>query len=303
MSEIKTLPFFGKDGLTSTSANHIANLAKEAVRDCHERLAAIQFYTETVGLLTSDKEATVKVGMETVEVNSIPSIVEQIYRANSLIAFLREAIKEKERRMKEAEQWTDTEKEAALRNDRDALVPPQKEEYPTEDDIKKTWSIGQQEKYLSLEAEASALGKLVHESGFLSLARIDLMKKIQNPSKVELNGSDTLVHTFTPTVPLENVDAVFNTLQARYRAVQAELNGMKKAIDDAIFSRKQEIDEKYVDDLRAYRTAQRDIENRERLLEEETKIHCSDLKKEVESLRIVIPKRLEPFYQSLVHQQ
>ena len=37
MEEIKTLSFFGENGITAYSANHVANLAKEYVRSCQEK--------------------------------------------------------------------------------------------------------------------------------------------------------------------------------------------------------------------------------------------------------------------------
>lgn len=301
MSEIKTLNFFGENGITSTSANHVANLAKEMVRSYQEKLAAVTFYDETIGLIGNREQTKIHSGLDIASLLSLPKILDTISQAHSLIAFFREAMKEKERKEKEAREWTDSEKAEELRKKgaEIMLAKPVREAYPTVESIKQTWSVGEQEKYLSLEAEAAALGKFIHEDGFLSEARIDLMKKIENPSSVRLNGADTIIHRYTPTVPLKEVNDLFNSLQARYRSVQAELNGMKKRIDDEIADRKAKIDSAYNAELRKYQALQHQFEDEMRLFEDERDMKRDELCKEVRNLKIVIPNRLREVYDKL----
>ena len=301
MTEIKTLNFFGENGITSTSANHIANLAKEQVRAVHEKLASTRFYTETVGLLTSSKEAVVRKGWPADAVESLPTLVNEIAQANSLIAYLREAIKEKDKRMKEATEYMDIDARKAVQDkfQEFRFLAPVKQKYPTEEQVKQTWSVGEQEKYLSLEAEAAALGKFIHEDGHFSEARIDLMNKLNNPSKIDLNGSETVIHTYTPTVSLETVDSVFNSLQVRYRTVQAELNGMKKRIQDTLDEEKLRIDQEYAKAKREYDQKQRELEREQQDIENDEEIHRKELLKEVQNLKIVIPNRLKPMFDKL----
>ena len=301
MEEIKTLNFFGENGLTSTSANHVANLAKESVRNVHEKLASVRFYTETIGLLTSDKEAVVSKGMSVDAVENLPKLVDEVTYANSINAFFREAMKEKERRMNEAQDYIDENAFADLRKKYSAhfLASPTKEPYPTEESIMQTWSIGEQEKYLSLGAEAAALGKFIHEDGSLSKARIDLMNKLENPTRVEINGSETVIHTYTPTVDIVTVDKVFNELQTRYRSVQAELNGMKKRIQDTIASEKLRIDTEYNEARREYDRVQREFEREEAELHRVMDIRRQQRVKKVQELKIAIPNRLRGIYDAL----
>lgn len=301
MNEIKTLNFFGENGITSTSANHIANLAKEQVRAVHEKLASTRFYTETVGLLTSSKEATVRKGWPADAVESLPTLVNEIAQANSLIAYLREAIKEKDKRMKQAQEYENTEARCAhgVKCGELSIIRPIKASYPTEEQVKQTWTVGEQEKYLSLEAEAAALGKFIHEDGHFSEARIDLMNKLNNPSKIDLNGSETVIHNYTPTVSLGTVDSVFNILQSRYRTVQAELNGMKKRIQDTLDEEKLRIDQEYAKAKREYDVKQRELEREMQDIENDEEIHRKELLKEVQNLKIVIPNRLKPMFDKL----
>lgn len=49
----KDMIFFSKEGkgLTSTSANHIANLAKEMVREIESSLSSLTLYSTSVALI------------------------------------------------------------------------------------------------------------------------------------------------------------------------------------------------------------------------------------------------------------
>lgn len=301
MEEIKTLSFFGENGLTSTSANHIANLAKEAVRNYHEKLDSMRFYSEEIGLLTSEKTKVVKKGIDSCDLNTIPAVINYISDANSLIAFLREAIKEKERRMKEAEVYRNETawKEHDTKYSEHLGARPSKPCYPTVEDIKQTWSVGEQEKYLSLEAKAAALGKVIHEDGSFSKARIDLTKKIYNPTVVDVDGSNTIIHSFNPSVPLEEVNEVYASLQTLYRSTQAELNGMKKRIDDEIFEKKLEIDSEYAAAKREFDRVDKELQAEQHRLEETDEAKKDELKKHIQNLKIVIPHRLQSVYDSL----
>lgn len=308
MEEIKTLSFFGENGLSSTSANHVANLAKEAVRKYRYALENINFCKESISVI-GDKTATVvEEGTDYDTLKSIPGLIQKIASANSLIAFLREAIKEKERRFKEAKEYVDADRRKAFDAEKIELgvaalsstKMPVREAYPTEEDVKLEWTIGEQEKYLSLEAEAAALGKAIHEDGPLSSARIDLMNKILKPNRVAANGRDTIIYQYSPRVRVEDVDIVYDSLQKRFRSVQAELNGMKKRIEDTILERKLAIDNAYNEAMREYNAKVTDYRRREDVFEREMDIKRKELMQQVNALKIVIPNRLKPMYDLLV---
>ena len=298
---METLSFFGEVGLTSTSANHIANLAKEAVRNCHQKLDNIRFHNETISLLVSGKEATVFKGADKSTLDQLPEVVSILSKANGLIAWLREAIKEKERLTKSVDDYEDV--DALLQHKKKweefRLTLPKKAPYPTAEDIKKQWTVGEQEKYLSLEAEAAALGKFIHEDGALSMARISLMQRLQKPTSVDLNGSETVIHNYTPTVSLENVDEVFKNFQARYRTVQAELNGMKKRIDDAVAAEKLRIDTEYNDAKRQYDLKEHEFANELDAIERQEEITKQNMLKEIQNLKIVVPNRFKDLVEQL----
>ena len=84
--------FFAENGLTSTSANHIANLAKEAYQNLENELNSICFYTTKVSLLGTSTKEVLHYGNQLIDVTKLDKIAE----LKSLIAWLREAIKAKE---------------------------------------------------------------------------------------------------------------------------------------------------------------------------------------------------------------
>ena len=56
--------FFGESGLTSTSANHVANLAKEFISTNENYLNNISFVNCEIGLIGTDKDQTYSLGVK-----------------------------------------------------------------------------------------------------------------------------------------------------------------------------------------------------------------------------------------------
>ena len=88
--------FFGENSLISTSANFIANQAKECVESLKEYLSTTNFLDSTIELIGSGKETLSKKGFSTEEVLRIDGVLNSIVSAYYLIAWLREALKTKE---------------------------------------------------------------------------------------------------------------------------------------------------------------------------------------------------------------
>lgn len=102
----KDLVFFKKEGeegvaLTSTSANHIANLAKEYIQGVETQLNNICFFDIRVALVGTLADANIiQTGESSKVLDSLQSLLEGVAQAKSLIAWLREGIKAKENLMK-----------------------------------------------------------------------------------------------------------------------------------------------------------------------------------------------------------
>ena len=85
-------PFFGEEGLTSTSANHIANIAKEYYQSLEAELDATNFIKEEIAIVGSIEKTETNTGTPDI-LNAVDENIKNIIAAKALIAWLREAIK------------------------------------------------------------------------------------------------------------------------------------------------------------------------------------------------------------------
>ena len=298
---METKSFFGEQGLTSTSANHYANLAKEMTRKIKERLDSTRFYDTEMRILGDSGSSTVSKGIKFDAFDDIKTGLELITGCNSLIAFFREAIKEKERLAKEAMAYTDVSRHADFdrRYGEHEDSRPLKRASITEEGVVRSWTVGEQEKYLSLQAEAAVYGKFIHEDGSLSEARAALTRVINNPTVVKEAGRDTILYSFVPTVAQSDVDDLFFQLQAHYREVQAELNGMKKRIDDAVQEDAQKAESEYRADFSKWSARDSEFRNELQLIVADDNIARQARLKAVQALKIVVPNRLQKVFKDL----
>lgn len=297
---MQTKAFFGTEGLTSTSANHIANLAKEANREHQNYLASIQFYSERIGIIGTPERVLAQEGVNLEGLSKIKTAIESIAENNALIAFIREAIKEKERLEKEAKSWKNEVAREAIELRRKENVSPSQPVHVTEEDMFARLSIGQVEHYLTLEAQCSVIGKYIHEGGALSNARIDAMQKVTHPRTVKENGRDTIVTEYELTVSTDNIDAVYFDFQALHRSYQSELNGMKKAMLDDAQAINLKMDEDYRFARTQYLHVNAELDREEQKIEMDEREKRQELLREVQNLKIVIPNRLNGAYTALM---
>ena len=246
----KDLVFFKKEGeegvaLTSTSANHIANLAKEYIQGVETQLNNICFFNAEVALVGSVGGASIiQTGGTSEVLNDLQSLLERVAQAKSLIAWLREGIKAKENLMKDLqtislEGWC---KE-------NGITMPEAPNYGhvlTEIEYYASLPIKERNRYYQLETEAAVLGKYIHPDGHLSDARKELKDKLQHPHKVDGKGRDALIYTYTPTVDVAEVDNVFFELQKKHREIQAQLNAMKYNCEQAINESTNKVNTEYM---------------------------------------------------------
>lgn len=250
MEKIKDMVFFANEDtegvkLSSTSANHIANLAKEYIQGVETQLNNICFFNTEVALVGSVGGAsTIQTGETSEVLNYLQPMLEAVAHAKSLIAWLREGIKAKENLMKDLqniglEDWC---KENGL------TYPeaPNRGHVLTEVEYYASLPIKERNRYYQLETEAAVLGKYIHPDGHLSDARKELKDKLQHPHKVDGKGRDALIYTYTPTVNVAEVDNVFFELQKKHREVQAQLNAMKYSCEQAINESTSKMDSEYM---------------------------------------------------------
>lgn len=158
---------FFKDGfLTSTEAQNICNVANEIIARLTEHLNSVQFYnTSITSIISSDNE----IHAGTRNVSWIQDEIVTIGQYNSLIAWLKEAIKNKEEALGELsstriQDWSEYEYYPA----------PSKEATVTKEDVIRNLGATELNKYFTLQSKAAAIGKFIHEGGSVSRAKVML---------------------------------------------------------------------------------------------------------------------------------
>lgn len=276
--------YFGDNGLTSTSANFIANQAKEMVATLQEELDATSFINGEIGLIGGERTSTFK---GVTDLDYMQGNLDKIVKAHSLIAWLREAIKAKENLKKEVTNISL--KEWSKQNDKVYPDEPETEDTITKDDILATWTVKDRNHYLALEAKVSAYGKFLHPHGAFAEARKKLREKVNNPTSYQESGRDTIIHTYSPSVSLADADAKFFELKGIWRKAQAELNGYEHKIQLLIDKDENEKNSKYSKECAYY---QRVVGT----LSAECKEWKDKKAQEIANLKIIIPHDLVDIY-------
>ena len=224
--------FFENGFMTSTEAQNICNIAKEAVTNEHERLSAVSFYDTEIASIISP-EAFIKTKISPNDISWISESLDKIGRYNALNAWLKEAIKAKEEAMDEI----DTIDVTTLDFYEDYIKP----EEPTigynsfdEEQVMSEWSADKLNRYYTLNSEAAVIGKYIHDSGAIAKARKDLVNKMANPSTVSGQGRETIVFKYIPSVDTEVVEGIYMSLLAKHRKLNAELNSLKAEIKETV---------------------------------------------------------------------
>lgn len=276
--------FFGTSGLTSTSANYICNLSKETYMQIEKDLNNIRFYNKDMQLIGTSERQIISEG--TKDVSDIINKLDKIAKLKSLIAWLREALKAKDRLFKEAESMS--------YDDFGLEVPEQPERplYITEDDVISTWNIKQRNRYFYLETLCAQIGKYIHPDGVFSHERERMYDAIHNPREVVGGGRDTIVYTYTPSIDSSKIEDKFMEMQTLYRSYQAELNSMKHEIETALENDKKDKDFNFQHGYLVWSNKMVDINNQLKVSKNEK---LSDLQK----LKIIIPDSLKPIYEEV----
>lgn len=279
--------YFGENGITSTSANFIANQAKEMVQTVEEELDGTSFLNGKIGLIGGTFSTTSK-GVTSLDYMSAD--LDQIVKAHSLIAWLREALKakvnlQKEIANKSLEDW-------CKETNREYPEAPQGEAVLTKDDVLATWSIKDRNRYLYLSAKVSTYGKFLHPNGTFSDARKRLKQRINNPIGHSGSGRDTIIKSYEPSISPEEVDKKFYELQGIWRKAQAELNGYEHKIQLVL-------DEDANKKNSTYSQACSDYQKKMSSLNAEFKAWKDITLQQIAALKIVIPKDLEDIYKTV----
>lgn len=284
--------YTNKGGITSTSANYIANIAKEYIEELKSKISNIQLFGISVKLISESGSGNVLTNAITKdEFNNISQILQDIGEANALIAWLREAIKDKDEKIRNLNQLS-FDRYVELKNITIKNYESFTEERPTMEDLIDKLNEKERAKYYASQAIASTYGNYVHTHGDLSRIRRDYQKKIQEPNYVVGEGRDTLLYSSNTNFTSEDVENLFFNLQAKHREFQAQYNSIHFKLVDELNNEVESYKRKY-DEYVNIRN--RDIER----IENEKEIYIQSELKRISDLKIAIPERFNSIYEKI----
>lgn len=288
---------FFKDGfLTSTEAQNICNVANELIARLTESINSVQFYnTSITSIVSSDNE--VCAGRGTTDIAWIQDAIIKIGKYNSLIAWLKEAIKNKEEAIGKIssmslQEWSE------FKYYPNPMSPSRKATV-TREDVIRNLEATELNKYFTLQSKAAAIGKFIHETGSISRAKIMLNKVVAEPSKVSGAGRDTVVYKYTPSVNVDDVDSMFLSLMSEHRNLNAQLNFIKaKAVEEA---NRQNIanEQEYQKARTAYSKEYNDWLDKTEDLQSRFNQYIITEKEKISKLKINVPDSLMGTYKSI----
>lgn len=284
--------FFGVKGITSTSANNIANIAKEVMEESRALLENITFVNCNVGLISSDVSRLTEKGYDTDELGNIVLSINKVAECNALIAYLREAIKAKEEELSYVEGITTTK---FLKIKGIEVADPRNLynlDFMTEDDAIALLSQQERIRYLILEATAAAIGNRIHPGKSFAEARRKLELKRKEPIKLVGSGSDALVYTYSPSADVDEVNDTFMELQSAHRTANKQLNSLK-------FKIKQIMDDHNLKARREFAIQSEEYDRVIATYAKQAEAFIEEQKKELLELKIVIPSDFQKLFDDL----
>lgn len=293
MSTHNTLPsientFLTKDGfgLTMTSANHLANLGKEIVKEKKTALENISFLSSKIATPTCPQ------GMDyqkpCFNLDTIVEDIKTIGEVNTFIALMREGIRAKKEVLESIDKFSFNE---WLKAKDIELVAPAMDE-PADPTFLNTFSLGERYRMLRAEAIAAAFGKMIHPESPISEARSELLFRLSNPVEKEGSSDSFCLITYTPAVDTDTVDATFLKLQNEQRSAEKELNSFKFETEEREHNFAVEAKKKYALDYEAY------TQKRNKLIQD-YQLEMENLRHEASLLKIVVPEALMKTYNYL----
>ena len=284
--------FFSEHGLTSTSASHLADLAQEVIAGNETKLKNMTFVTTKVDIVGSASESgkTICVCYDGNMLDQVRPLLEEMALMNAFCAWMREAVKAKDKELKQVVNFT-FEEWCTLQG----VEIPSSPSYPketTEADIIAQMNIKERNRYLQLEAVAATIGKYIHPGGQFSSAREELQNGIMKPYSTDGNGKDTLIYAHVPSVEPQKVEEVFFELQKWHRQNERELNKMKFAI-------KKQAEKKTLEDIQQFKQALEQEKQRHMQLFTQYKEWQLEERERISRLKIVVPEALQDTYERL----
>lgn len=278
--------FLSDSGLTTTSAQHIKDMAGHLVDNAKSKLNSINFVTEDVTLIGNNTKHRLHTGLNEEETQNINNLLLEVAQAQSLQAWLGEAIKAKEDIVEHVRSFT-FDKYCVTNNicfkypNRPIRLSPQ--------EWLNSLNIKERNEYLHLQTLCAVYGNLIHPKGSLNNARKEAYNAQKDPVTYVENGGNTIFHHYSLSQSIENIEALFFELQNTHREYQARFNAMKHKYE-------LEADAKLDAELKEWEKVTLEIREEEKKKKEEYLKYKENLMIEARNLKIVIPNDLKDIY-------
>lgn len=287
-NDVKTIDMIennmlGKDGLTITSANHLANIAKEMYEALQSKLEALKLYSRDYMLAINGNAFRVENESEKSDLAAMSASLKEIGELKSLIAYLREGIKAKMSLASDSsfEEYL----EKLIEEGRNDLVKPVAQKSVTFEDEFAKLTTEQKARYYSLEAKCATIGAFIHPEGAFAKARKEFFEHKKNPTKVNGKGQEAEINTYSSYFSAEEVDGEFFSLQKEYRTLQAELNKFKAEVDERVAEANKSISNDSLLNMKLWVDAR--------------KVERNSYDEVVKTLKVIIPQNLRGIYEKV----
>lgn len=287
-NDVKTIDMIennmlGKDGLTITSANHLANIAKEMYEALQSKLGALKLYSRDYMLAINGNRFRVENESEKSDLAAMSASLKEIGELKSLIAYLREGIKAKMSLGSDSsfEEYL----EKLIEEGRNDLEKPVAQKSVTFEDEFAKLTTEQKARYYSLEAKCATIGAFIHPEGSFANARKEFFEHKKNPTKVNGKGQEAEINTYSSYFSAEEVDGEFFSLQKEYRTLQAELNKFKAEVDERVAEANKSISSDSLLNMKLWVDAR--------------KVERNSYDEVVKTLKVIIPQNLRGIYEKV----
>ena len=293
--------FTTEEGMTSTSAQHVSAMANVMVQDIKQHIMGLRLYEKSIRVI-GDAEVTVET-----ENNTLPEIAESVKRickANALIAWLREAVKEREQAQKYVSDMSldDWMKKQGIEKPV-SPEPPQMprinfQDYKTILDT--GLSVKEYNRFVELNSALAVYGEMIHEKGLLTRQKSELARIMQNPTEVKESGRDTIITTYKVDVNISaDIDNLYTELQSEYRKLQAEKNGIEAKFSNLAMDYQTRKNDEWKAAKAQYDRDLQKVNSELVGIQTQMKEWKKQRLEELAALKIIIPDALKPLYKEL----
>lgn len=297
--------YFSKNGISSSQANHVANLIKEKNKVVEAELNNTASYRE---VLTKDGEKFTLKNPIPVDLLNLSQKEGELY---ALSSWFREAIKARDTLLTYYKQCPGTEfgelpKTPVLQiPEKVNISTPAK---ATEADILATFSIKELAEYWTLEAKAAHIGKRIHKGGVVANIREQILANKDSVTSFTVMDGKHYPVTLSKVYDLTEVTEAFDKLQDIHRQYESKLNFYKAKIQNGIteldakrqseFKAAQEAENnKYNSELLEYQGVMRQYQEAVAVQNAANEAARANKLREVSAWKIAIPDELLPVYQ------